>query len=71
MARIKYDIDEDSTLIKYLAVQYGEIFLFEGELYIKAHIEGKAVSLDDGMLIPFDDNELVTYVKKAELKLTI
>lgn len=71
MARIKYDIDEDSTLIKYLAVQYGEIFMCDGAVYIKAQMEGKAVSLDDGTLIPFDDDELVTYVKKAELKLTI
>ena len=71
MARINYDINEDSTLIKYLAVQYGEIFMCDGAVYIKAQVEGKAVSLDDGMLIPFDDNELVTYAKSAELKLTI
>lgn len=71
MARISYDIYEDSTLIKYLAVQYGEVFLCDGAVYIKAHTEGEAVSLDDGKLIPFDDNELVTYVKSAELKLTI
>ena len=71
MARIKCETNEDSTLIKYLAVQYGEIFMCDGAVYIKAQTEGKAVSLDDGMLIPFDDNELVTYVKSAELKLTI
>lgn len=71
MAKIKCEIDEDSTQIKYLAVQYGEIFICDGAVYIKAQIEGRAVSLDDGTLIPFDDGELVTYVKSAELKLTI
>ena len=71
MARIKYEINEDSTLVTFQSLQFGEAFVYQGEPYMVAFKDGKAVSLEDGTIIPFENTELVTYVKKAELKLTI
>ena len=73
MAKIKCEMAEDSTLIKFESVQFGEVFIYQNEPYMKALGIGelKAMSLDSGDIIMFDDDDLVTYVKKAELKLTI
>lgn len=73
MARIKCEINEDSTLVKFGAVMDGEVFIFQNEPYMRALGVGerKAMCLKDGDIILFEDTDLVTYVKKAELKLTI
>lgn len=73
MARINYDIDEDSTLVKFESLQNGEVFIFQGEPYMRTLGVGerKAMCLKDGDIILFVNSDLVTYVKKAELNLTI
>ena len=79
MAKIKCKINEDSTLIKFGSLQNGEIFIMNGKacmkidkIYIGAKIHYLcAVCLEDREIYELPDDELVTYVKKAELKLTI
>lgn len=74
MAKIKCEIKEDSTLVKFGALQEGEIFLAENEAYVKANCYFDPVNafrLSDGSAKGIDDDYLVTYVKSAELKLTI
>lgn len=70
MAKITYEINEDSTLIKFGALQEGEIFLYHNAPFIKAN-NNHVPNLINGHWTLIDDNELVTYVKKAELNLTI
>lgn len=73
MARIKCEINEDSTLVKFESLQFGEVFICQGEPHIKVLGIGerKAMCLKNGDIIRFDGDDLVTYVKKAELNLTI
>ena len=71
MARIKYEITLDSTLVKFGALQTCEVFIDGDVPYMVVLKKGNAVCLKDGVIVPFEDNELVTYVRKAELKLTI
>ncbi len=74
MARIKCEINEDSTLVKFESLQNGEIFLVGSNAYVKADCYFNPVNafrLSDGLATGINDNDLVTYVKKAELKLTI
>lgn len=70
MARIKCNINEDSTLIKFEAVQHGEVFVADCKPFVKWS-DTSAFSLMRGDILTFKDDTLVTYVKKAELKLTI
>lgn len=70
MARINYDIDKDSTLVKFEAVQHGEVFIADCKPFVKWS-STSAFSLIRGDILTFKDDDLVTYVKKAELKLTI
>ena len=74
MAKIKCDFKEDSTLVKFRALQNGEVFVYseyDGEAYMKTIIDNQAICLADGDIVRMDNEELVTYVKKAELNLTI
>lgn len=74
MSKIKYEINEDSTLIKYDALQAGEIFIRKGEPCIKMrgeYYKECAIHLKNGGLVAIESDELVTYVKSAELNLTI
>lgn len=70
MARIKYEINEGSTLVKFGALQQGEVFVADGKPHYKFN-KVNALRISDGVWRYFDDDVLVTYVKKAELKLTI
>lgn len=70
MAKIKMNTIDDSTLIRFEAVQHGEVFIDECEPFLK-HTSTSAFNLTSGSLMTFKDDQLVTYVKKAELKLTI
>ena len=76
MARIKMNINEDSTLVKFDCVRMGEIFVKDGIAYIKIFPlkVGESINcfrLNDGACAYYSDDTLVTYVKSAELKLTI
>ena len=72
MARIKCEINEDSTLVKFKCLRDGEVFICDNEPYIKAYSPNpKAVSLESGYVKVMDGERLVTYVEKAELNLTI
>lgn len=70
MAKLTNTTYRDSELVRFDAVKEGEIFVYEYVPYIKIS-EEFAVSLEDGGKVNFYTTSLVTYVKKAELKLTI
>lgn len=70
MAKIKVNTIDDSTLIKFDAVQHGEVFIDDCDPYIK-YTSVSAFNLTSGSLITFKEDVLVTYVRRAELKLTI
>jgi len=71
MARIKTTINEDSTLVKFGAVMVGEIFFYEESPYYKFNNCIAINLVGDNTMNSFSNDELVTYVKSAELKLTI
>lgn len=75
MAKLKVKTKEDSTLVRLDSLQYGEVYLMDGVPYMRAYQPGcTAVNLTDGSLKFIGDeakDTLVTYVKSAELKLTI
>ena len=71
MARIKTTINEDSTLVKFEAVMDGEIFFYEESPYYKFNNCIAINLMGDNTMNSFSNDELVTYVKSAELKLTI
>ena len=72
MAKIKCETIEDSTLVKFGAVMDGEVFFYEESPYYKFN-DCIAINLigNNNTMNSFSNDELVTYVKKAELKLTI
>ena len=70
MAKIKCNIIEDSTLVKFGALQQGEVFITDGKPHYKFD-KVNALRISDGVWASFNDNDLVTYVRRAELKLTI
>lgn len=70
MAKIKVNTIDDSTLIKFDAVQRGEVFIDDCEPFIKC-ADTAAFKLTSGSLMTFKEDVLVTYVRRAELKLTI
>ena len=71
MAKINVETNRDSELVKYGSLQVGEAFFYEGEAYVRSVDKSWAVRLNDGGYSDFADEQLVTYVKRAELKLTI
>ena len=74
MAKLKVEMNRDTELVKFEVLQNGEVFMFEGEEHIKVDCyisEVNAVRLSNGLAEGFDGDTLVTFVKKAELKLTI
>lgn len=70
MAKIKVNTIDDSTLIKFDAVQHGEVFIDDCGPFIKC-AETAAFKLTSGSIMTFKEDVLVTYVRRAELKLTI
>lgn len=70
MAKLKFSINENSTLIKFCALQEGEIFLYNNAPFIKSD-NNQVPNLINGCWTLIDDDELVTYVKRAELKIEI
>ena len=74
MAKIKCEINENSILVKFESLQGGEVFLVGSNAYVKADCYYNPINafrLSDGLATRFNDDALVTYVKKAELELTI
>ena len=79
MAKMKIEINRDTELVKFCAVEVGEIFIHDNnaclkidELQtIKPEVVINAVSLENRKVYEISDDVLVTYIKKAELKLTI
>ena len=74
MAKIKCEINKNSTLVNFEEVQIGEIFVLGGNPFIKIYKDSywaDAISLADGKFGCITDDTLVVYVKSAELKLTI
>ena len=71
MAKLKIETNRDTELVKYSSLLTGEAFIYKGESYIKTEEVSTAVRLNDGWFISVDGDILVTYIKKAELKLTI
>ena len=74
MAKFKVAINKDTELVKFEALQNGEVFICENEEHIKVDCclpQINAVRLSDGIAEGIDNNKLVTYVKKAKLELII
>lgn len=75
MAKLKIETNRDTELIKFEALQVGEVFVMKkGDACMKmldTFAGANAVCLNDGCWMNIDDDTLVTYIKKAELKLTI
>lgn len=79
MAKIKCEINEDSILVKFESLVEGEVFVMGGKACIKVDkiytdrtVEYvNAIGLESREAYELPDDALVTYVKKAELKLTI
>ncbi len=74
MAKLKVKTKEDSTLVRLDSLQYGEVCLMDGVPYMRAYQpDCTMVDLTDGSLKFIADAKgtLATYVKSAELKLTI
>ena len=70
MARIKCNINEDSVLVQFGSLRKAEIFIHNATPFCKMD-NIKGVNLVDGKEWDFSGDTLVTYVKTAELKLTI
>lgn len=70
MAKIKCEINEDSTLVKFESLQNGEVFFCNGKPYYKFN-KFAVIDLMENGATNFNGDELVIYVKKAELNLTI
>jgi hypothetical protein len=72
MAKITVDVSKESTLVRFDSLRNGEVFVSLGAPHIKVNM-GKfnSFGLISGIFEAFVDDDLVTYVKKAELKLTI
>lgn len=73
MAKIKCEINENSSLVKFEAIEDGEIFIRDDMPFIKLHSDHRnnAFCLTECEWLYFFDSTLVTYVKSAELKLKI
>ena len=75
MAKLKVETNRDTELIKFEALQVGEVFIMKnGEACMKmldTFAGANTVCLNDGRWMNINDDALVTYVRKAELKLII
>ncbi len=75
MAKLKIETNRDTELIKFEALQVGEVFIVKSGSTCMKMIDtlkdANAVCLNDGCWMGIDKDTLVTYIKKAELKLTI
>lgn len=71
MSKLKVETNRDTELVKYSSLMTGEVFIYKGEVYMKTEEISTAVRLNDGWFLAIDGEVHVTYVQKAELKLTI
>jgi hypothetical protein len=74
MAKLKVEMDRDSTKVKFCSIRDAEIFVVQGKTCMRTErllAKINAVCLDNGDWMELEDDVLVTYVQKAELKLTI
>ena len=75
MAKLKVETNRDTELVKFCSIRDAEIFILaDGRACMRTErllTRINAVCLDDGDWLELDDDVLVTYVQRAELKLTI
>lgn len=71
MSKLKTETIRDTELVRYDSLEVGEIFVYADNAYIRTDNTHWAVRLSTGGFVQFNDEELVSYVKRAELKLTI
>lgn len=71
MAKLKIETNRDTELVKFCSIEESEIFIHEGKAFERYSSTDMAICLNDGHVWGFKDDDLVTYVRKAELKLTI
>ena len=75
MAKLKIEMNRDTELVKFCSIRDAEIFILaDGRTCMRTErllTKINAVCLNDGDWLELDSDVLVTYVKKAELKLTI
>lgn len=71
MAKMKIEANRDTELVKFCTIEVGEIFMHEGKAFMRNVSMDLAICLDDAHIWGFEENDLVTYVRRAELKLTI
>ena len=71
MSKLKVETSEESRLVRFDALKIGEVFVSGGgRVCIKTNNK-EAIDLEYGVYVILDEKTLVTYVEKAELKLTI
>lgn len=79
MAKLKIETNRDTELVRFDALEVGETFITsEGLVGIKTDqyelrggLRVNAICLNDGSYLYFKNDALLTYVRSAELKLTI
>lgn len=72
MSRIAFYTDDDTTKVKFCSLSVAEVFVYKGDTYFKLDAEGlNVISLKNGEMYHMDDDTLVTFVRRAELMLTI
>lgn len=79
MAKLKIETNRDTELVKFCAILVNEVFYYDNNVClkidelqtIKPEVVINAVSLENRKVYQIPDDALVTYIKKAELKLTI
>ena len=79
MAKLKVETNKDSESVKYSSLKVGEVFIHPSvgacikteRCWLRGDFPVNAICLEDGMFLHIDADNLVTYVQKAELELTI
>lgn len=72
MAKIAFYTDDDTTKVKFCSLSAAEVFAYKGDTYFKIDAEGlNVICLKDGKMYHMDDDTFVTFVRRAELMLTI
>lgn len=72
MAKIAFYSDDDSTKVKFCSLLVGEVFVYKGDTYLKLDADIlNSVNLKNGDMECVEDDTLVTFVRRAELMLTI
>lgn len=69
MAKLTITTNEDIIKVRYDSLKEGEVFIYN-EPHMKYNPEF-SLDLADGSITHFKGDDLVTYVEKAELKLTV